>query len=129
MVDYCFRIVLAHCHFCIYLFSDVLKVDVWSQIPTLKDPELRRRAESLPQTVLGYTASSTVMSYSSAWRRWKEWAGAKDGAAAIPAQPVVVVLYFRDLMEQAELKHNSSQSLAMRITAFRDTSALAVIAC
>ena len=53
----------------------------------------------------------------------------KDGAAAIPTQPVVVVLYFRDLMEQAELKHNSLQSLAMRITAFRDTSALAVIAC
>ena len=101
----------SHCscslYCCIYIFSDVLKVGVWSQIPTLKDLELRRLAESLPQAVLGYTAASTMTSYSSAWRRWKEWVGSKDGAAVIPAQPMVVALYFRHLMEQADLKHNS----------------------
>ena len=101
MVDYCFRIVLADRIFCIYIFADALKVGVYSQIPTLKDPELRRLAENLPQAVLGYTASSTTTSYSSAWRRWKEWVGSKDGAAVTPAQPVVVALYFRQLMEQA----------------------------
>ena len=48
---------------------DVLKSGPWQ---CFKDSELKQLAETLPETMLQYRATSTTKKYLGAFRRWKQ---------------------------------------------------------
>ena len=55
----------------ISLCTDTMTGGVWGEMTILGDPELRRLAKSLPSTVLGSRADSTVVKYGYAFQHWK----------------------------------------------------------
>ena len=63
------------------------------------DPELRRLAKSLPSTVLGSRANSTVVKYGYAFQRWKAWAELRMGVAVFPVSEIHFALYLQHLSE------------------------------
>ena len=58
---------------------DMLAAGVWPLLSNLEDPELRQLAEVLPDTILRGKADSTTKKYLGAFRRWKQWAQARQG--------------------------------------------------
>ena len=53
----------------------------------MQDPELRRLALKLPDTVLKARASSTTKKYLGAYGRWKEWVTERfNGKPALPVE-------------------------------------------
>lgn len=72
---------------------------VWAEMSTLADPELRRLAKSLPDTVLGSRADSTVAKYGCAFQRWKAWAERRSSVAVFPVGEVHFALYLQHLSE------------------------------
>ena len=46
---------------------------IWESLHAVQDSELKRLAETLPDTLLQSRASSTTAKYSRAFQRWKEW--------------------------------------------------------
>ena len=57
-----------------YLLVDVLRAGPWTVLRELEDPDLRRLAEALPETVLRSRADSTTKKYLGAFKRWRQWA-------------------------------------------------------
>ena len=93
--------------FAIYiLFIDVdldeFQVGVWKDCLQIQDPSLLRLASLLPKVVLSAKAQTTTLHYAYAWNRWKTWSKSKIGVAYLPAQPMCVALYLRDLLESAQ---------------------------
>ena len=70
---------------------DVLSQGAWKELNGLVDPELKQLADSLPKVVLAGRAPATVRKYSGAFGRWKKWVDAKQGIAAMPASPSLVL--------------------------------------
>ena len=60
-----------------HFLLQVAKGSVWDMLDELRDPELRRLATHLPETVLHSRADSTVRKYLGAFQRWKLWARAR----------------------------------------------------
>ena len=54
-------------HYC-YLVEDVLKAGLWSMLQDLDDPDLRRLADALLETVLKSRTDSTIKEYLGAYK-------------------------------------------------------------
>lgn len=83
---------------------DIATSTVWSQLTAMEDPELRRLAALLPDTLLSSRADSTTKKYLGAFRRWKAWAEAHQGVPVFPVQEIHLALYLQHLSESARSK-------------------------
>ncbi len=83
---------------------DVLTVGVWKTLSELQDPELRRSASALPDTVLRSRADSTTKKYLYAFQRWKVWAEARQEVSIHPVNGVHFALYLQHLAESIQSK-------------------------
>ena len=72
-----------------------------SNFSQLQDPSLLCLKWSLPDLVLNSKAGNTILRYVYGWNRWKSWAKSKIAVVYLPAQPICVGLYLRDLLETA----------------------------
>ena len=82
----------------------MLSAGVWESLNDLQDPELKRLASYLSDTVLHSRASSTVTKYLHAFRRWKEWAEPRCEVAVFPVEVVHFALYLQHLGEVTQSK-------------------------
>ena len=88
-----------------FLFAtDVLLKGVWETVAELKDPELRRLASALPDTVLQSRADSTTKKYLYAFQRWRVWAEARSEVTVFPVNEVHCALYLQHLGETTKSK-------------------------
>ena len=75
---------------CIIIWSifsshlEIINSDAWTQLNALKDPELKRLAQSLPQTVPSCRADSTTKNYLYAFGSWKDWVESKGEVMVFP---------------------------------------------
>ena len=83
---------------------DTLTSGVWMELAKLQDPELRRLAEALPDTVLHSRADGTTKKYLYAFQRWRQWAGLRREVAVFPVQEVHFALYLQHLGETVQSK-------------------------
>ena len=81
-----------------------MAVGVWESLSELKDPELRRLASLLPDTVLHSRASSTSAKYLYAFERWRQWAEPRREVSVYPVQEVHFALYLQHLGETVQSK-------------------------
>ena len=70
----------------------------------LEDPELTKLAESLPRTVLGSRADSTVKKYLRAFQRWRRWADHRSRVSSYPIKEAHFALYMQHLSETSKSK-------------------------
>ena len=71
-------------------------VGTWKDLDALEDPNLRKLAAKLPDTIVRSHADSTVGKYLGAFRRWEAWA-TKQGFEALPARDYQLALYLQHL--------------------------------
>ena len=83
---------------CFLATVDVLKSGPWQCFNELEDPDLKRLAETLPETVLQCRATSTTKKYLGAFRRWKQWA-IDHHLNPFPVTEHHLVLYLQHLAE------------------------------
>ena len=81
-----------------------MSVGIWQTLGGLQDPELKRLATSLSDTVLHSRAGSTATKYLYAFQRWREWAGPHREVAVFPVQKVHFALYLQHLGEAVQSK-------------------------
>ena len=81
--------------YCVH--ADVLTEGIWKTLAELKDPELRKLAASLPETVMRSRADSTAHKYVRAFRHWQVWAGKHQEVAMFPVSDVHFALYLQHL--------------------------------
>ena len=86
------------------LSTDMRESSVWCELAKLQDPELRRLAESLPETVMHSRADSTTRKYIYAFQRWRAWAEERCEVAIFPIQEVHFALYLQHLGEVSASK-------------------------
>lgn len=79
--------------------TDILGGDTWQTIFEVEEPELRRLAEALPDTVLSARADATTKKYAGAYKRWKSWAGQHQGVDAYPVKVAHFALYLQHVGE------------------------------
>lgn len=92
-------LVLALKNLAVFLSTvDVLKSGPWQCFKELEDPDLKRLAEMLPETVLQFHATSTTKKYLCAFRRWKQWA-TEHQLNPFPVKEHHLVLYLQHLAE------------------------------
>ena len=87
---------------CIAATAGVTGGSVWQVLAELKDPELQRLANQLPETVLQSRADSTVKKYMAAFQRWERWAQARREVTVFPVNEVHLALYLQHLSEQTQ---------------------------
>lgn len=86
----------------VYFYLDEFKIGVWEDFSEIRDHSLIQLASSLPRVVLHAKARSTTLKYAYGWNRWKIWSKSKIGVAYLPAPPMFVALYLRDLLDSAK---------------------------
>ena len=64
----------------------------------IMDPDLRKRAASLPSLVMARWAPSTCDKYMRGWKKWESWCCLHPESSAIPARPFYICLYLNDLV-------------------------------
>ena len=72
--------------------AEVLNQDTWNLLKELEDPELKRLAAKLPDTILHSRADSTVTKHLGAFKRWRAWAR-ELGMPVLPTKECRVALY------------------------------------
>lgn len=77
---------------------EVIGQGTWKLIKEIKDPDLRRLAEELPNTILHSRADSTTKKYLYAFRRWKSWCS-QYSFNYLPAQAHHIALYLQYLAD------------------------------
>lgn len=82
----------------LYFVADVLKTGPWSVLRELEDPDLRRLAEALPETVLKSRADSTTKKYLGAFKRWRQWA-LDHQLQEFPVSSQHIVLYLQHIAQ------------------------------
>ena len=92
-------------------YTDVLTAGVLPVLRNLEDPELQRLAEALPTTVLSSRANSTTNKYLGAFKRWKLWAEARQGAPVFPVQDIHLALYLQHLGESVESRAAAEEAV------------------
>ena len=98
-------IYLYYYYYCSFLhIADVFTKGIWQTVRELQDPELKRLATCLPQTVLASRADSTVTKYLHAFRRWKEWADTQSEISVFPIEVVHFALYLQHLSQSTKSK-------------------------
>lgn len=86
------------------LSVDTMASGVWKELAELQDPELRRLAESLPDTVMCSRAESTTAKYLYAFQRWRNWAKPRREVTVFPVGEVHFALYLQHLGETVKSK-------------------------
>lgn len=81
----------------------MLKEGPWSLLRELDDPDLRRLADALPETVLKSRADSTVKKYLGAFKRWRQWA-LEHQLQEFPVAAYHVVLYLQHIAQTSGSK-------------------------
>ena len=71
-------------------------IETCKDLDALEDPNLRKLAAKLPDTIVRSRADSTVRKYLGVFRRWEAWA-TKQGFEAIPARDYQFALYLQHL--------------------------------
>ena len=84
---------------------------VWQEVAELQDPELKRLASCLPDTMLSSRASSTVAKYLRAFIRWKRWAQQSNEVTVFPAGEVHFALYLQHLGETTHSRATVEEAL------------------
>ena len=84
---------------------------IWQTVRELQDPELKRLAAYLPQTVLCSRADSTVIKYLNAFRRWKEWADTKSEVSVFPIQVAHFALYLQHVGQSTQSKSAAQEAV------------------
>ena len=79
-----------------------MPVGPWKALGELQDPELRRLAGLLPQTVLRSRVNSTSVKYMAAFQRWRQWAEQRWEVKNYPVQEVHFALYLQHLGESVQ---------------------------
>ena len=83
-----------------FFFSDIFDSYFWwNRGSRIRDGTLFTSFEGLKKLGIEPKAENTVKKYSYTWNRWKNWANSKFAVKGIPAQPSMVAIYLRDLME------------------------------
>ena len=72
---------------------------VWAKLTMLPDPESCWLVRSLPSTVLGSCADSTVANYGYAFQHWKTWTELYAEATVFPINDVHFAPYMQHLSE------------------------------
>ena len=88
----------------VFIIVDIFTQGPWSQFDGFEDPELRRLAQALPQTVLSSRADGTSRKYLYAFARWKEWAEGKSEITVFPAKDGEFAIYLQHLAETTSSK-------------------------
>lgn len=108
---------------------DVFSAGLWSDLPSIEDPELQQLAQSLPSLVLQGKAVSTVKKYSGAYNRWRRWASTKpEIKSTLPPLPLHICLYLSFLAQTAKtsapvVEAVSALSWVNQIATVEDTTA------
>uniref|UniRef100_A0A1X7SJI6 Core-binding (CB) domain-containing protein n=1 Tax=Amphimedon queenslandica TaxID=400682 RepID=A0A1X7SJI6_AMPQE len=80
----------------------ILITEVWQTIDSFQDPELRRLAKALPETVLKARADSTTKKYLRAFARWANWAAGKSELTVFPVEVPQFALFLQHLGESTK---------------------------
>ena len=86
-----------------FLTVDVRKSQPWQCFEELRDPELKRLAEMLPETILQCRATSTTRKYLGAFRRWRQWA-MRHQLIPFPVKEHDLALYLQHVAEATKSK-------------------------
>ena len=68
---------------------------MWQTIESLQDPDLKRLATCLPDTLLQGKANSTTTKYVRGFMKWKAWAGPRIEVKIFPVDEVHFALYLQ----------------------------------
>ena len=93
---YCFLDYTPHLIF--FPFLDIFQSGFWSPRDKPLDDSLKGLEDRLKTTVLSSKANGTVLAYSRAFRKWKQFALDKLDGNAFPASPFYVALYLQHLI-------------------------------
>ena len=86
----------------LYFVTDVLSGGVWRTMEGLQDPDLKRLATCLPDTILHGRADSTTTKYVRAFTKWRTWAGQKKEVKTFPVDEVHFALYLQYVAESTK---------------------------
>ena len=86
------------------ILTEVMTGSVWDTIQQAEDPELKRLARTLPDTLLRGRADSTTRKYLGAFGRWKKWARQRQGVEVYPISEAHFTLYLQHLAEASKSK-------------------------
>ena len=75
---------------------------MWWTIEGLQDPDLKRLATCLPDTILQGRADSTTSKYVRAFTKWRTWAGRKNEVKTFPVDGVHFALYLQYVAESTK---------------------------
>ena len=79
---------------------DIFQSGFWSPRDKPLDDSLKGLEDRLKATVLSSKANGTVLAYSRAFRKWKQFALDKLDGNAFPAPPFYVALYLQHIIEE-----------------------------
>ena len=82
---------------------EIFRQGTWDLLRDLEDPELKKLAEKLPDTILHSRADSTVRKYLGAFKRWKTWATERQ-ISTIPVKDYHLALYLQFLADSTQSK-------------------------
>ena len=86
-----------------YLVADVFRAGPRTVLRELENPDLRRLAETLPETVLRSRADSTTKKYLGAFKRWRQWA-TDHQLQEFPVFAHHIVLYLQHIAQSSGSK-------------------------
>ena len=75
----------------IYLRLEQLNQGIWKRLDSVKDPYLRKNADTLQILINNAFANSTTKKYQIAWKKWIEWTQNYPEVNFCPADPLYVL--------------------------------------
>ena len=97
--------------YALFPYADVLTTGAWSSLSEVRDPELRRLADALPNTLLQSRANSTTTKYLRAFERWNKWAGQHTETTVYPVEEVHFALYLQHIGETTQSKSAAEEAV------------------
>ena len=79
---------------------------IWNKTESIKDPELRERAQYLPHVIKSAWADGTNEKYARGWNLWRSWCAKHPESTPRPADPFYLALYMNDLVLTEAKKGN-----------------------
>jgi len=71
---------------------------IWRKAETIKSPELRDLASTLPTIIYSGLAEKTSDKYLSGWNKWLHWCSVNQEVVPRPAEPFFVALYLNHVL-------------------------------
>lgn len=88
---------------------EILSHGIWKSLGSLQDPELRRLAQVLPDTVIQSRVPSTAVKYAGALRRWSSCSVERYEVPVLLVRDIHLVLYLQHLSEVKSVKQQSKR--------------------